>query len=133
MSANKTIFVIECGEYSDRYIVGAFSSKRKAESFLEISQKIRGKSCRLIEVSFNQISFEKWEDECYIGWDSQFNFVFFLNEEERDKILWSGKEALRLSEDRFAVRLLSFVSDGQAKKVAQDKVAQLKAEEQNVC
>ncbi len=127
------IYVVECGEYSDRRIVGAFTSREKAVAYIEsvIKEYMRQEYMYIDAYSIYEVEV----DEPKATFDNDMFEVFLIDgvwsASKTDYIGHGELERMRLR--AFSLANMSgvfFAKDkDHAIKMAQDAYAKMKAEE----
>ena len=127
------VYVVERGEYSDRDIVGVFSSREGAVAFIEFA--IKKSLCDDYPYQDAYEIYEMEVDEPKVTSDNNMFDVFLANGvwDARESDYIAHEELGRLRKSRFSLGDMSgvfFAKDkDHAIKMAQDAYAKMKAEE----
>lgn len=127
------IYVVECGEYSDMVIVGAFTSREKAVAYIESEIK----ECMRHEYMYQDAYaiYEMEVDKPMVTFDNDMFDVFLMNGVwYASKTNYIGSEEIeRMRKGSFSLGDVSgifFAKDkDHAIKMAQDAYARMKAKE----
>lgn len=126
-----TVYVVEQGSYSDRQIVGVFSSEEKAAQFCALHNEA---DYGYGDSYYSAYDLDEWEEEGKVtpmwvyrayrsamGWNVAFERVLSLNEVQK----------MPMVRDEFWIALKS-PDEEKAKKIMHDKLAERKAREAGV-
>lgn len=126
-----TVYVVEQGCYSDRYIVGVFSSEEKAAQYCALNNKA---DYTYDDCDYSAYDLDEWEEEGKVtpvwvyrayqdasGWQVSFERVLSLKEVRKMPSTNNG----------FWIALKS-PDEEKAKKIMYDKLAERKAREAGI-